>query len=829
MNLINLSGRKNLPYFFFIILYVLLLTLQIHQKPFERYPEWDHFFIDVQAAGKLISLKHALEYHEIPAIDPYTEFGWNLAGDHHSIWGILNPFVLFSSPANILILQQVIFLFLGGWGAFLYLLFITRNRYLSFLGGIIYISLPFSVSLLYYCSSFSDPMLIPLFLIIIHRIWENPTRGRILIFALTSAISIGLADINFLWILSSVVFAYTFFVGISYYKKPVIRAFNIALFLVFLSLLSGSFYLAPLISNLYTIGSGLTGLKQASILSLNYLGRNVDFLSYFVRHQGLESLYLPVEGPAFILYLPASFYLIILITYVFKKVVFKTKPEQVSIVLTLVFIGFLMFCESLLFYSPLTAKILPRIREGATGVLRFQINLIPFVSLLAAFICISAINILNSKRIRIGIYSIVIVGSLLIDLEFFSGMPTSLSRPYGSSNLIHIPVGNPLHLIPYINLFIILLLGFDCIIKGVKNSKAKSYIYAVGLVLVFIVPFLGISNYNECFATGEGGPQIPLARNPYRWTSYLERKECIDKTIPRYNPNYRTLYVGKGRIVPENGKDWMLIAETELHVSNREKAIFSYREFDHPFVGLLSRTFKLGETGSHYAKINPPLSRDVAGNINTLKLMGVRWVISAEEEILSPNLVSRGKCLSAEGPRGQEGTDQEGGNLYIYELRNPEGISFLVEKYQRKDYATSLRTILEKQSFPWINDTVYLEIDPIQIEPPGGGKNTPDRVTQESYARIVSETFSSVEVEVSAPVEKFLVLGNLYRPFWKAYINSHETKIYRAYGGFMCVKMPTGKNLVHFKYFPVDIYLGWALTLVALIIPFLKIGGKKTF
>jgi len=823
MKIGHIYSRKNLLYLFFIILYVFLLTLQIHQQPFERYSEWDHFFIDVQAAGKLTSLNQALERYEIPAIDPYTEFGWNLAGDHHSIWGIFNIFILFFTPAKILILQQVIFLFLGAWGAFLYLFLITRNRYLSFLGGLTYISLPFTVSLLYYCSSFSDFNLIPLFLILIHRIWENPTRGRIFIFALISAISIGLADINFLWILSSVVFTYSFFVGISYYQKPLFMTFKISFFLVLLSLLSGSFYLAPLINNLHTIGSNLTTLKQAGILPWSYLGRKVDFLSYFVQERGLESLYLPVEGPAFILYLPAAFYLIILLAYVFKKPVFKTKPEQVSIVLTLVFIGALMFTESLLFYSPLTAKIMPRIREGATGALRFQINLIPFVILLSAFICISAINNFKNRRVIIGIYLIIISGSLFVDSELFSGLPAILSRPYGSSNLVPFPVGNPLHLIPFINLCSILLLASDFIIRRLENYKIKNIVCPAVLVMVMLVPLLGVTNYNEWFATGQQGREDPISRNPYRWESYLERKKCIDGIIPRYNLNYRTLYAGNGRILPKDGRDWKLIAETELHVASREKVLFSYREFDHPFVGLLRGTFKSGGQGFFHSKLMPPLAQEVAGNIQTMKLMGVKWIISADEEIRDDNLVYRGKCESQEGPQGRGGKP-EGGNLYIYELTHPTGIVFLTEKYFITDRETSFRTIYEKRSFPWINDTVFLETDPFRNKQPIEGKNASANIDLESYAKITRETSASLEAEVSSPKEKFLIIGNLYRPFWKGFVDSAETEIYRAYGGFMCVIIPPGKHIIKLKYCPLDIYLGLGLTLAAFLIPFLKIN-----
>ncbi len=74
---IKFFGKDIFPditYIKLIIFYVIVLTLHINLRPFERYPGWDHFWVDVRTAGRLYSFKHALANFEFPSIDPYSSF-----------------------------------------------------------------------------------------------------------------------------------------------------------------------------------------------------------------------------------------------------------------------------------------------------------------------------------------------------------------------------------------------------------------------------------------------------------------------------------------------------------------------------------------------------------------------------------------------------------------------------------------------------------------------------------------------------------------------------------------------------------------------------------
>ena len=94
-------------------------------------------------------------------------------------------------------------------------------------------------------------------------------------------------------------------------------------------------------------------------------------------------------------------------------------------------------------------------------------------------------------------------------------------------------------------------------------------------------------------------------------------------------------------------------------------------------------------------------------------------------------------------------------------------------------------------------------------------------------ARITDEGYHFTKIDVAAQSEKYLVVSYLYRPWWRATIDGEKTEIYRACGGFMCIRIPPGKHSVRFRYYPKDVCLVILLALLALASPFL--GIRKIF
>jgi hypothetical protein len=808
---------------FLIIIYVFLFFIQINQPPFERFPNWDAFWGNVLQAGKLYALKFSLLGFELPAINPYIGFGWNNIGDTslpQSFVFPLNLLILIFPPDIVLMIRLIILLILGGIGAYLYLNFLTRDNFISFLGGLTYISVPFVISISNYYAILNTICLIPLTLLLIHKILEQEKTKKIILFIALSILAVSSGDVFVFIIVPAVVGIYSLFIASGFYNFSLYNSFKKTLKLIFLFFLSSSFYLVPLYYNLKTISNAQQSLIEAGLtLTSTSIGVR-GFLAFFYKH-GFLCLFLPNEGSGLLLYIPAFFYFSFIIALIFKRVIFNKESKQALISFTLFLIGLTMFLISILYYS------FPELAKSGKGVLRSQINLFPFLNVLAGFICFSAIIRLSKLKKKI-IFASIILCSCAVDFYLFVvhhrvtewylfNIRTRLTERFlHSSNLIGVRfMKNMWPFLLLINLLFIILLLFYSIYN--KSYIAKKRIYVAFMVSAMVLPLLNISVHNE-LRLQQDHWQI-VFRDPYRGKSYLERRECINSIIDRHDINYRTLYVGKD-IFGGSGRNWKLIAETELNIQEREKALFSFRETMHPYTALLYSRLS-GEGYFKMSDLSPPVSNKIALNIDeVIKFMGVKYIISTDEKIESPSLIYRGECITKDSI-AIEITGPDGGITYVYELKEPVGIAFLVDHYKKVSLTQSVATIFENRIHPWINNEVYLEEDPINDNKSDKNDLRKSSYLIESSAKIVREKFNEIQLNISTPKEKFLILSYIYRPNWKAFIGSKKLKIYRAYGGFMCIKVPPGNSTVKFKYTPIDVYFGIFLTLFAFLIPFL--------
>jgi hypothetical protein len=816
--------KKNFLIYALIIIYVLLFYFQFNQKPFERFPAFDTYWGNMVQAGKLYALRTAIINGELPTINPFVEFGWNNIGDTtlpQSFVFPLNLLILIIPAQTIIILRTIILLIVGAIGAFIYIQLITKDDIIAFIGSLSYISLPFVISMNFYYSILNTFCFVPLFLFIIHKILDKDNAKKYFLFVLMSVLTISSGDVHVFVIIPPILFIYTLIIAIRFYGYSWILSIRKTIRLVVTFFLAGSFFIFPLFNNLKTI-SEFTKKLQISGVTISDNGLSIAGFLNFFKNNGLVSFWKPIEGSGLLLYTPILCYVTILFSLIFKKV-FSENEKKISIIpITLLLSASSMFLISIVFYA------FPTFSSTAKGILRYQLNLIPFLVVLSTFICLSTL----SKYIKKNPAPILIITllSFLLDFIIFvipdpAPSDSNLflvrhglwSGNLRSSNLFPIRFLSDMWLLlPWINLMIIVLI---ILYSYNKNRLYKNKLLnTVFMVLIILTMLFNISLHNE-LRLQQNRWQITF-NNSYRWDSYLVRKKYIDEKISRNDINFRTLYVGENRL-----SEWNLMSETELNTQEKQKALFSYRENVHPFTGLL---YSALNDDVRFSNMNISLSNKIAKNIDLLRLMGIKHIVSVNEKINSPSLLLKGQHKI-------EGSSFDfihgiplGGTIFIYELDKPMGIAFLVDNYLHINWEQSIRTILRKEKYPWSNNEVYLEEDPSIESVNNTGYSQERNENQQKEATIVKEKFNQIYIKTSSSSDEFLVLSYIYRPYWKAFIDSKKVKINRAYGGFMSIRVPSGVHQIIMKYFPVDAYLGIFITIFAFAIPFVpKIYKNK--
>ena len=82
---------------------------------------------------------------------------------------------------------------------------------------------------------------------------------------------------------------------------------------------------------------------------------------------------------------------------------------------------------------------------------------------------------------------------------------------------------------------------------------------------------------------------------------------------------------------------------------------------------------------------------------------------------------------------------------------------------------------------------------------------------------ILSETNNRLHLAVNAEEDGLLVVNDTYFPGWKAYVDGHEERIYRADYAFRAVPIRSGNHDVLFVYDPLSFKLGAAMTFLGMM------------
>jgi hypothetical protein len=131
-------------------------------------------------------------------------------------------------------------------------------------------------------------------------------------------------------------------------------------------------------------------------------------------------------------------------------------------------------------------------------------------------------------------------------------------------------------------------------------------------------------------------------------------------------------------------------------------------------------------------------------------------------------------------------------NAYIYE--NPRALPrvLLATAWRQANFAQMIR------DGGWPNfdprNTVLLERAPASAATPPPGST--------GAARIVRYTNTEVVVEIDAPAGGFLVLSDVWHPWWRATVDGKPAEILKANVLFRAVQVEPGRHLVRFSFHP---------------------------
>jgi hypothetical protein len=128
-------------------------------------------------------------------------------------------------------------------------------------------------------------------------------------------------------------------------------------------------------------------------------------------------------------------------------------------------------------------------------------------------------------------------------------------------------------------------------------------------------------------------------------------------------------------------------------------------------------------------------------------------------------------------------------DAYVYE--NPRALPrvLLAKEWQKADFAAMIRD----GSWPDVDPRrVVLLEHPPAIAPIGSG----------GTVRIVRYENTDVEVEAEAPGGGFVVLNDVWHPWWRAEVDGTPAEIMKANVLFRAVAVPPGRHVVRFTFHP---------------------------
>lgn len=765
---------------------------QFRVRPLQRYPGWDLYWADTLVAGKISNIRSSFAAGELPALSSYVAFGHNTAGDAKALTSYFTPLLpamLLTDPGVLIELRYALFLFLGLVGCYWFLRQNGASISLAATGAAFYVFLPahFCNEQYYFCLSF---FLLPLLIQVQIRWIHTGNSLWLSVLGLVGVLAYSSADVYFLVIILPLIFLTSMGTAIR------LRRLGRFVWGCFVAVACAAFYIVPLLSNLLESRSYQAEIGRFGATSAPNVSSWHEFWSYF-QEVGLPSFFLPQQSTALFLYIPS--FLVFLSMFLLIAGWRKDQKAEALLSAGLLVSGVSMLAVSFAFYL-LPAEIV----QSAKGVLRYHINLWPYAVILSIFVSLAHLQ--ENRRQILQVVAMAVVAGFIVDFMLF--VPDRPTPGYGaivgdwfhikhritltvdSVNQLKLPSSSDLWpWLPWLNL----CLG-AMVIAGYVAAKRP---LASGIVVACAVVCSGlyITYHNELRNTQQSGWQI-LGRSSFHIDAFQQRRADLLKLIPPdERKQFRVLPASADVFRMKRGRNWKLLAETELLATDGFKVLYSYRELEHPFVGALYSMLYPSYSPSNFF---PPLSDEVMQRVPLLRAMGVGYVLSADAAIDASELEPVADIATAAPPFNETAAN---GVIHVYRVRNALPVAWLSSSASTNgSNQEALRKLVQSPNqFGSLFPAGFRELD--------------------GRATVVAETPQSLTVETSSEQPMELVTTWVYRRFWRAYVDGHRYAVKRSHGVFMEVDVPAGTHKVVWRYVPLDAILGCWLSIAVLIGP----------
>ncbi|MBX9620412.1 MAG: YfhO family protein [Alphaproteobacteria bacterium] len=797
--------KKHYIHFFFIFIFSILLVFVVNRYLMERLPGWDHFRVDADFVGRLHILKEALQQGTFPYISPHYDFGHIFYADPGHYISPLFPIYWLSIIASPLVVwvMRLIFLYtIGGIGTYLFVKRYTKSSSYSLAVSFFYLFFPAAWTLRYGTALDSWVYFLPLFLELIIRVLHQD-KTAFKIFVILSFISHTLNLLTYGLINNILIISlFSFFISLLE-NKNLKFSLLFTLKLITTYFLVGAFFIIPL-ANL-TIE--ITEFKE-------FLCKNMGICSdeYWNLEGYLDSLIslatstMSRKGRDISYYTPIFLNITGLFTLLLAN---KWKFPSSTIKLIKIF----TFMNFLFLISPLLIMLTPL---NKVFLVRYQFLIVPYlwfllssIGLYYAFRTLNKLGKGSSNLFFKYLSSKRKINIAIVSLFAFCMFVTIFVYFYPSHRFLRAAL--------MIASESLILLMYIFALINFKERNLFSYI------LISIMGLCGAFGQRAHLETFYMGGELGRHDDSLKIDAQNISKKLKDD-FKEYDKEFRRFFASIGW--QNRGRNWQYIAQTSLQPLEGVESLYTWNYANHPFIFILRGGFdKKVRLLTNFS----PSSESIPNSINLLKLTGVKYVVSAYTSLDNSNnsfkyitsFPNKTSCSNIKGYyTGAPNPEDCGlsGTFYLYEINNPLKIAFFADAYTIQPRADIYKAIIYQNLPPPQN--VLLEEDP---------KITDSNYSleEQSFVDVTQNKDSTIELYAQTNKEKILVLSYVYWPFWQATIDGVKTKILRAFGGFMAIKVPKGAHTIIFKYIPWDFYLGLFISFLTIFITFFFARQQK--